>query len=96
MKLKEKKSTIKKSKVLATKQNVLASLHELTKQNTLQTGRSFCEIAKKSVQVYCFRIFVRVANFCIAIIKMHTQHSHPPFRCSKSTIKTLEPVKKYA
>ena len=75
MKLKEKKSTIKKSKVLATKQNVLASLHELTKQNTLQTGRFFCEIAKKSVQVYC---------------------SHPPFRCSKSTIKTLEPVKKYA
>ena len=33
------------------KRNVLASLHELIKQNTLQTGRSFCEIAKNSAQV---------------------------------------------
>ena len=29
-----------------TKHNELVSLHELTKQNTLQTGCSFCEIAK--------------------------------------------------
>ena len=25
---------------------MLASLHELTKQSTVQTGRSFCEITK--------------------------------------------------
>ena len=56
MKLKEKKSTIKKSKVLATKQNVLASLHELTKQNTLQTGRFFCEIAKSQ---YKYIVLIR-------------------------------------
>ena len=30
---------------------------------------------------------------CIAIVKMHTQHSHPSFRCSKSIVKTLEPGK---
>ena len=34
-----------------TKHNTLASLHNLTKQNTLKTGCSFCDIAKKSVQV---------------------------------------------
>ena len=31
-----------------TKHTVLVSSHELTKQNTLQTGCSFSEIAKKS------------------------------------------------
>ena len=46
-----------------TKHNLLASLHELTNQNTLQTGRFFCEIAKKSAQVYCFKNFVWVGNF---------------------------------
>ena len=35
----------------------MASLHELTKQNTLQTGsHSFCEIAKKSAYD-CFKKF---------------------------------------
>ena len=46
-----------------TKHNVLTSLHELTKQNTLQKGRSFCEIAKNSAQVYCFKKFIWVGNF---------------------------------
>ena len=34
------------------KHNVLASLHERTKENPLQTGHSFCEITKRSAQVY--------------------------------------------
>ena len=42
---------------------MLASLHELTNKNRLQTGRSFCEIAKQLAQVQCFKKFVWVGNF---------------------------------
>ena len=41
---------------------MLASLQETTKQNILQTGRSFREIAKTSGQVYCFKKFVLFHN----------------------------------
>ena len=40
------------------------------------------------------RLFETLAATCTAaIVKMHTQHFHPSFRCLKSTIKTLEPGK---
>ena len=44
---------------------MLASLHELTKQNPLQMGHSFWEIAERSAQVYCFKKFVSVGNLSL-------------------------------
>ena len=59
-----------------TKHNVLASLHELTNQNTLATDRSilfsFARSQKshyKSATLYCFKKFVWVGNFAPIINK---------------------------
>ena len=41
------------------------------------------------------RLFEILMVPCIAIVKMHTQHSRPSFRCSKSTIKILQLCKKF-
>ena len=35
---------------------MLASLHELAKQNTVHTGHSFCKITKKLAEVYRFKL----------------------------------------
>ena len=44
---------------------MLTSLHELTKQNPLQMGHSFWEIAKRSAQAYCFKKFFSISStFC--------------------------------
>ena len=42
------------------------------------------------------RLFELVMVTCIAIVEMHTKHSHPSFRCSKSTIKTHQLGKKFS
>ena len=56
----------------------------------LEYSRGYCK--NKSFLV---RLSDLLMGTSIAIVKMHSQHSHSSFRYSNTIIKTLEPGKKY-